>query len=140
MLMARLEITAKSGDFTLAFTCAKWDDVWKEADTNVGVSNLKSFYQVIGAEVDIAFAPNDEGTGLPVASGGNAFFFDNVGYDVWLEFGNGCSDMAVTDESKTVEDLFARHKNVLTGRINFSNDIGRSDFSFRYRKNGQVAM
>ena len=136
--MARLEITAKSEDFTLAFTYAKWNDVWKEADTNVGAANLKSFYRVIGAEVDIAFVPDDTGNGQLVVSGGDAFFFDNVGYDVWLEFGSGCSDMAVTDESKSVEDLFTRHKNVLTGRINFNNDIGRSDFSFRYRKNGQV--
>ena len=107
-------------------------------DINVGACNLKSFYQVVGAEADIAFAPNDAGNSLTVVSGGDAFFFDNVGYDVWLEFGSGCSDMAVTDESKAVEDLFAQHKNVLTGRINFNNDIGRSDFSFRYRKNGQV--
>ena len=63
--MARLEITAKSGDFALAFTCAKWDAVWKEADTNVGASNLKSFYQVVGVETDITFAPNDAGNGLP---------------------------------------------------------------------------
>lgn len=65
------------------------------------------------------------------------FFFDNAVQDVWVEFKDGCSDIGRPELRHM--DANARFKvraNSLFGPLEFGNDIGRSDFSFAYRKDG----
>ena len=65
------------------------------------------------------------------------FFFDNAVQDVWVEFKEGCSDIGRPELRHM--DANARFKvraNSLFGPLEFGNDIGRSDFSFAYRRDG----
>ena len=132
--MARFDV--KSSDFSISFSRGRWKEVWDEADRNVGAANLTSLYAVEGAEASFSFTPDDDTAATQVASGGAAFFFDNVSYDVWLEFDSNCTEFEVTDTSKAVEDSYTRHGKVLTARLDFKNDIGRADLNFRYRREG----
>ena len=138
--MARLEISSGS-EFTLVFTSPKYGDVWKRAEGRIGKDNLKSRYTSNVSGVKVRFYPSDEGgESEEIAELGRVFFFDNVDYNVWLEFGNGCSAPEVVEMSRAVEKTYTRHKNggayVITGLLNFQNDIGCADFRFRYVKDG----
>lgn len=65
------------------------------------------------------------------------FFFDNAVQDVWVEFKEGCTEIARPELRHM--DANARFKvrgRSLFGPLEFGNDIGRSDFAFTYRRDG----
>ena len=132
--MARLEVTCD--DFSLVFTASKYKDAWERAEKRIAPDHLTSIYEVEGADSDIRLFP-DNGAEVSLRDNPRAFFFDNVDYDVWLEMvGSGCMSPAVLDDSSAIGNAFTRHGRVLTGQLNFGNDIGRADFRFRYEKAG----
>ena len=132
--MARLEVSC--ADFSLVFTASKYKETWERAERRIAPDNLTSVYEVNGANPDIRLFL-DNGSEIELRNSPRAFFFDNVAYDVWLEMLRPeCKAPAVHDESTAVMGAFTRHGRVLTGQLNFENDIGRSDFRFRYEKDG----
>lgn len=137
--MARFFIETR--DFKLEFTSTKFADSCKSALRTLGAGPLHSDYIVRGEPVlsckleDAAiddFAPTSDDPRVSHFP----FFFDNTDYDVWIDFGTEVSRARLIHESKAVETELAEHtlggRHILSGKINFGNDVGKDDFTLSY--------
>lgn len=137
--MARFSIETQ--DFKLEFTSAKFADSCKSAFRTLGAGPLHSDYVVRGESVtsckmeDVAidgFAP----TSADPRESHFPFFFDNTDYDVWIDFGTDVRRARLLHESKAVETELVEHtlggRHILSGKINFGNDVGKDDFTLSY--------
>lgn len=137
--MARFSIETQ--DFKLEFTSTKFADSCKSALRTLGAGPLHSDYIVRGEPVlsckleDAAiegFAPTSDDPRVSHFP----FFFDNTDYDVWVDFGTEVSRARLVHESKAVETELAAHalggRHILSGKINFGNDVGKDDFTLSY--------
>lgn len=137
--MARFSIETQ--DFKLEFTSTKFSDSCKSALRTLGAGPLHSDYIVRGEPVlsfkleDAAiegFAPTSDDPRVSHFP----FFFDNTDYDVWVDFGTEVSRARLVHESKAVETELAEHalggRHILSGKINFGNDVGKDDFTLSY--------
>lgn len=137
MELLRIEHT----DFTLSIECTKYDDVWAKAKQYVGEKHLTSTYSWSegvksvkrhiedGIEVDIA--PHDKQA--------PAIFFDHTDYPIWVEFGQGVTNARFASILQSDNERFSYHRShrILTGFINFGNDVGRSEIKLKYDAEGR---
>lgn len=128
-------------DFTLSVECTKYADIWARAKQYVGEENLTSTYSwsegvksVIkhidnGAQVEIV--PHDKNA--------PAIFFDHADYPIWVEFESGVTNVRYASQLQSENEHFSYHKShrILTGFINFGNDIGRSEIKLKYEAEGR---
>lgn len=128
-------LTIKHKDFTLRVDCSKFDAIRSKAEGNICKEHLQCTYRL------------DEGVEWVEYRGqrveGNdweAVFFDNTDYPVWVDFEDGDVEMAdVMASRQSVYENFAYHegKRVLSGFLNYGNEIGKTSFELRYVKGGQ---
>lgn len=127
-------LTIKHRDFTLRVDCSKFDLVRAKAEGNISRENLLCTYRM------------DEGVEWVEYRGermeGNvwdALFFDNTDYPVWVDFEGDDVDLAdVMANRQSVYENFAYHeeKRVLSGFLNYGNEIGKTSLELRYVKGG----
>ena len=136
--MELLKITHQ--DFVMYIECAKFDGIWEKARRNVGEQNLTSTYTWSEGVVSVdrlpeAAAPQriEKGEQAP------AVFFDNADYPVWVEFRDGVRDAQFGSMLQADNERFSFHKRgrILSGFLNYGNDIGRSEINLVYTADGQ---
>lgn len=117
-------------DFTMQIDCDKFQTIWDKAVCNVHRENLYSTYE---------WSEGVEGVcrnGIELSNGkrGDAVFFDNADYPIWVEFKNPVKDASFNSPIRKVADSFKFHKKrqILSGYINYGNEIGRSDIIINY--------
>lgn len=128
-------LTIKHSDFTLTFACEGLDRVLNRARGNLREpAALQTSYHWTGEAACVTIDGSEIST--------NPFFFDNTDYAVWVDFNDG----RTPDEKPIVQTMradiqngFDWHDNkaVLSGFLNYGNDIGKSDFSFDYTIHGE---
>jgi len=59
-------------------------------------------------------------------------FFDNTVYSIWVQFHQKVRNAEIVSQLSDDYDHFSRRGQILTGFVNFGNDIGLADISFRY--------
>lgn len=120
-------------DFTMQIDCDKFQTIWAKAVGNVHKENLYSTYEwsegvecVCRNEVELI---NGER--------GDAVFFDNADYPLWVEFKKGVKQASFNSPIRKVADSFKFHekRQILSGYINYGNEIGRSEIIINYTLN-----
>lgn len=127
-------------DFALTIECTKYDEVWARAKQYVGEESLTSTYSW-SEGVDTVRWQRKDGDELdiePGDKGAQALFFDNTDYQVWVEFHSGVTAARFVSMLQSDNDHFSYHRSsrILSGFINFGNDIGRSEIKLKYKIDG----
>lgn len=128
-------LTITHPDFSLQFECVALSGAFEKAKRNLGVDALCAFYTATEPAIQVAL---DEDP-IPLSDkSAQPFFFDNTDYAVWVDFKDKPGDCTVRSRLQSVSECFSYHKDkgILSGFLNFGNDIGRSDFTIQYRLNG----
>lgn len=127
-------------DFDMTIECTKFDGIWRKAKRNVGEENLTTTYTWSEGVVKVELSTEENDT-VTIAYGETApgIFFDNADYPIWVDFGEDVSHAHFGSMLQSDNDRFSFHKrrHILSGFINFGNDIGRSEINLIYVKGGQ---
>lgn len=125
----------KHCDFTMFIECAKFNDIWEKAKRNVGEDSLTSTYTWSkGVESVHILTEGEEPQALKQGESAPAIFFDNAEYPIWVEFREGVQTAQFGSMLESDNDRFSFHKRgrVLSGFINYGNEIGRSEINLIY--------
>lgn len=129
-------------DFTLTFECNNLQKIWEKGCIKLGGAHrLTSTYTWSDDCVVERMDEAERHTGELVcgAANSNAYFFEQTDYCVWIDFKEGTTQAAIDTPQNDVNErfLWKRDKRVLTGFINYGNEIGRADFPVSYTRNGE---
>lgn len=130
----------KHHDFEMFIECAKFDGIWEKAKRNIGEDNLTSTYTWTDGVVSVERLPEDEQPQTIIhGEPAPAIFFDNADYPVWVEFRDGVCDAQFGSMLQADNERFCFHKRgrILSGFLNYGNDIGRSEINLIYVADGQ---
>ena len=115
-------------DFTLFVECQKFADVFDRAKENIQPESLTSQYcwsegvrRVVLDEMSLSqkeIAP--------------AVFFDNTDYSVWVDFNIPVKKAQYLSSRQDDCEHFSFRKNILSGFLNFGNDIGLAEIRIDY--------
>ena len=125
-------IRIEHDDFVLQISCGTYDALYAEAKRNITEDALWASYACSDL-VEPLFLSADDAEGEPL--GKRAFFFDNTDYGVFVKTRNGAVVPSPAFVSVAMNGRMQRFGNdILTGTLNFGNDIGKFDLAFSYRK------
>lgn len=117
-------------DFTLQVDCYKFREIWNKAAANVQEPNLYSKYD--WSDVVESVCVNN----LPIEKNteAHAIFFDNADYPLWVEFKTNVREASFNSANRKVAESFKFHhkKQILSGFLNYGNEIGRSEIVINY--------
>lgn len=123
-------LRVEHSDFTMLVDCDKFREIWNKAVANVHEPNLYSKYDWSeGVEsVKINEEPVNKDTK------GQAIFFDNADYPLWVEFKTNVREASFNSANRKVAESFKFHKSkqILSGFLNYGNEIGRSEIVINY--------
>lgn len=126
-------------DFDLVISCDKFNGIFGKARRNIGEGHLTSTYSW-SEEIKSAVLTDAEGIEHVLEKGepAPAMFFDNAEYPIWVEFKSNVTDAGFGSALQSENDRFRFHsrRNVLSGFLNYGNEIGRSELTICYKKNG----
>lgn len=127
-------------DFEMYVECSKFGGIWEKAKRNVGEENLTSTYTWSEGVVYVELLTGDETRRIEHGEAAPAIFFDNADYPVWVEFREGVRDAQFGSMLQADNDRFSFHKRgrILSGFLNYGNDIGRSEIHLIYNIEGQT--
>ena len=134
-------LTINHKDFTLTVECTKFEGIWGKAKRNVGEKNLTSNYTWTDGVVSVTKF-NEDGSEKEIENGvaAPAIFFDNTDYPIWVEFKDYVSHAEFGSMLQSDNERFAFRKkhHILSGFINFGNDICRSERIISYIADGAM--
>lgn len=126
-------------DFELTVSCDKFEGIYGKARRNIGDEHLTSTYSW-SEDIRSATLTDAEGTDHVLEKGqpAPAMFFDNAEYPIWVEFKGDVSEAGFGSALQSENDRFSFHsrRNVLSGFLNYGNEIGRSELTICYKKGG----
>lgn len=136
------KLILKHRDFMLTIECAHFEEEWQKGANIVGAERLTSTYNWTEGVERVWMSKNDENDDAEITADKEtepAFFFEQTEYAVWIEFEKEVSEAQFVSPRKDVNEHFSwkGHKHVLTGFLDYDNEIGRSDLPLRYKKNGE---
>lgn len=128
-------------DFVCTVNCTR-----PEANFRKALQRQPGLLTATGYRLDEATGfvrvPGTQQTVPIAASGVHPVFFENKQYTFWIEFYEPkiIDSADVKDPRLDVEEAFTWHKKsgVLTGSVNFGNDIGKASLTVVYRKQQQI--
>lgn len=135
-------LTIKHPDFTLQIECGLLPEVQGKARRNIGEKALVSTFRWSDTRMTVLCLHSD-GTEQELRSGEPyepAFFFDNTNYSLWVDFNDPKpTEARLSTPLRSVEEsfIFRRNRGILSGVINYGNDIGKSDLIIAYEKGGK---
>ena len=137
------KIVLEHSDFTLEIESVKYVHLLAKARGN-GLDNeaLVSRWSWSAGVESVSFTNEQDETEVIWRAGNETFphvpfFFDNAVQDVWVELKAGCTNIGRPElRHLDANSRFKVRANSLFGPLEFGNDIGRSDFSFAYCREG----
>lgn len=126
-------LTIEHQDFTMSIECSKFDAIWGKAVRNIGEDNLTSTYSW-SEGVDSVVRQDEEGNNLSIGNGevAPAVFFDNAEYPIWVDFKSHVKSARFGSLLQGDNENFSFRKGILSGFINYGNDIGKSEILIDY--------
>lgn len=117
-------------DFTMQIDCDKFLPIWNKAVGNVHRENLYSTY---GWSEGVVSAKRN-GKELINGEKADAVFFDNADYPIWVDFKGGVKNAFFNSPLRKITDNFKFHekRQILSGYLNYGNEIGRSEIVINY--------
>lgn len=127
-------------NFEMYIECAKFDGIWEKAKRNVGEENLTTTYTWSEGVVSVDLLTGTKSRRIEHGESAPAIFFDNTDYPIWVEFKEGVRNAQFGSMLRTDNERFSFHKRgrILSGFLNYSNDIGRSEICLVYNIEGQT--
>ncbi|MBQ0048279.1 MAG: hypothetical protein KBT33_12400, partial [Prevotellaceae bacterium] len=128
-------------DFEMYVECTKFDSICEKAKRNVGEKDLTSTYTWSEGVVSVELLTGDEKCLINQVQSAPAVFFDNADYPIWVEFTNPkVMDAQFGSMLQADNERFSFHKRgrILSGFMNYGNDIGRSEIHIIYIIEGQT--
>lgn len=128
-------LTIEHEDFTLRVDCTRFEQVWARAMGNMPKEALRCHYSWDKGVRSIAYRDK-----VMEGEEWDAVFFDNTVYPVWVDFkGNDVTEAFVmANRQKDYENFdYHKEKHVLSGFLNYGNEIGKTELELRYVKEGR---
>ncbi len=127
-------LTVEHEDFTLSVVCQNFDRIWGKATKNVGIDNLNTTYSWSDPKAKVSLAnAGKELVYIEQNQSAPAIFFDNADYPIWVDFNKNVSIAEFGSNLLSENEKFGLRKNILSGCINYKNEIGRSEIVISYR-------
>ena len=127
-------LTIKHTDFKLYIECGKFDAIYGKAKGNIQEENLTSRYTWSDGVELVSL----DGVGeITQGQSAKAMFFDNADYSVWVDFEEGIKNVRYLSARADDNDHFRFRHGVLSGFLNYGNDVGLSEIRFSYELKGE---
>lgn len=127
-------LTIKHQDFEMIVECAKFDDIWYKAKSNIGEECLHSTYSW-SEGVSSVILSNYIGEEITIENNQQApaTFFDNADYPIWVEFKSYVKKAQFGSILQSENEKFTFRRQILAGFLNYSNEVGRSEIQLIYQ-------
>lgn len=123
-------LTIKHTDLVLYIGCDKFETVYGKAKCNIQEENLTSRFTWSEGVESVCINGTDE---ITLNHPSKAIFFDNTDYSVWVDFKNDVIDAKLLSSRNDDCEHFKYRHGVLSGFLNYGNDIGLSEICFEYK-------
>lgn len=113
-------LTIKHQDFEMIVECAKFDDIWYKAKSNIGEECLHSTYSW-SEGVSSVILSNYIGEEITIENSQQApaIFFDNTDYPIWVEFKNYVKKAQFGSILQSENEKFTFRRQILAGFLNY---------------------
>lgn len=127
-------LTIKHQDFKMIVECAKFDDIWHKAKSNIGEKCLHSTYSW-SEGVSSVILSNYIGEEITIENSQQApaIFFDNTDYPIWVEFKDYVKKAQFGSILQSENEKFTFRRQILAGFLNYGNEVGRSEIQLIYQ-------
>ena len=127
-------LTIKHQDFKMIVECAKFDDIWHKAKSNIGEECLHSTYSW-SEGVSSVILSNYIGEEIMIENSQQApaIFFDNTDYPIWVEFKDYVKKAQFGSILQSENEKFTFRRQILAGFLNYGNEVGRSEIQLIYQ-------
>ena len=114
--------------------CAKFDDIWHKAKSNIGEECLHSTYSW-SEGVSSVILSNYIGEEITIENSQQApaIFFDNTDYPIWVEFKDYVKKAQFGSILQSENEKFTFRRQILAGFLNYGNEVGRSEIQLMYQ-------
>lgn len=114
--------------------CAKFDDIWHKAKSNIGEECLHSTYSW-SEGVSSVILSNYIGEEITIENSQQApaIFFDNTDYPIWVEFKDYVKKAQFGSILQSENEKFTFRRQILAGFLNYGNEVGRSEIQLIYQ-------
>ncbi len=127
-------LTIKHQDFKMIVECAKFDDIWHKAKSNIGEECLHSTYSWSEGVLSVILS-NYIGEEITIENSQQApaIFFDNTDYPIWVEFKDYVKKAQFGSILQSENEKFTFRRQILAGFLNYGNEVGRSEIQLIYQ-------
>lgn len=127
-------LTIKHQDFKMIVECAKFDDIWHKAKSNIGEECLHSTYSW-SEGISSVILSNYIGEEITIENSQQApaIFFDNTDYPIWVEFKDYVKKAQFGSILQSENEKFTFRRQILAGFLNYGNEVGRSEIQLIYQ-------
>lgn len=133
-------LTIVHQDFEMSIECGKFDVIWGKAMRNVGEENLHSTYTWSDGVQSVNLYSDGKEKNIENGESAHAVFFDNADYPIWVEFKDYVSSAQFGSILQADNDRFSFHRKgrILSGFLNYGNEIGKSEIILLYDVDGKL--
>lgn len=129
----------RNDDVRMRFSCDKTTDRIRKAMENLSVerNDEKLTAEFVTSQMDAYFIFNgDKSESKQLMH--EALFFENTQYPVLIQGEKGVSEMSLLFSNVTKDAQLSSDGNLLFGAVGFGNQVGKTDISLNYKKNGRT--
>ena len=123
----------------MRFSCDKTIDRIRKAMENLSVErdDEKLTAEFVTSQADASFVFNGHESNNKQLMH-EALFFENTQYPVLIQGENGVSEMSLMFSNVTKDAQLSSDGNLLFGAVGFGNQVGKTDISLNYKKDGRA--
>lgn len=128
----------RNDDVRMRFSCDKTIDRIRRAMENLSVerNDEKLTAEFVTPQTDACFVFNGHESKSKQLMH-EALFFENTQYPVLIQGKDGVSGMSLVFSNVTKDAQLSSDGNLLFGAVGFGNQVGKTDISLNYKKNGR---
>lgn len=128
----------RNDDIRMRFSCDKTIDRIRKAMDNLRVEreDEKLTAEFVTPQKDACFVFNGQKSESKRLER-EAVFFENTQYPVLIQGEDGVSDISLVFSNVTKDAQLSSDGNLLFGAVGFGNQVGKTDISLNYKKNGR---
>ena len=129
----------RNNDVRIRFSCDKTIDRIRKAMENLSVErgDEKLMAEFVTSQADASFVFNGHESKSKQLMH-EALFFENTQYPVLIQGEDGVSEMSLMFSNVTKDSQLSIDGNLLFGAVGFGNQVGKTDISLNYKKDGRT--
>ena len=129
----------RNNDVRIRFSCDRTIDRIRKAMENLSVErgDEKLMAEFVTSQADASFVFNGHESNDKQLTH-EALFFENTQYPVLILGENGVSEMSLMFSNVTKDSQLSIDGNLLFGAVGFGNQVGKTDISLNYKKDGRT--